>query len=89
MKSQSVTVRDLKSRLSDYLNKVKRGEIITITDHGKPISRIIPVGKALPVSVLVDFGLAEWNKKPLEPQKPVVKNKSNQRVSDILLDMRV
>ena len=67
------------------------GETITITDHGKPIARIIPIGMAyeLSISALVDFGLAEWNKMPLKPQKPVVKNKSNQQVSDILLDMRV
>lgn len=41
-----VGVRDLRDHLSAYLDRVKAGESLTITEHGKPIARI--VGGSLP-----------------------------------------
>ena len=35
-------VRDLKDNLSKYLKSVKNGVGILITEHGKPIARILP-----------------------------------------------
>ena len=37
-----VSVRELKSRLSEYLRKLKSGEEITVTAHGKPVARLLP-----------------------------------------------
>ena len=34
-------IRDVKNNLSRYLAQVKEGEEVLITDHGKPIARII------------------------------------------------
>lgn len=39
-----VGVRDLKNRLSAHLDRVKTGEEIMVTEHGRPIARLIPVG---------------------------------------------
>jgi len=36
-----VGVRDLKAKLSEYLDKAKLGNEIIVTDHGKPIARLI------------------------------------------------
>ena len=36
----TVGVRELKNRLSSYLDRVKAGEEITITEHGRPIARL-------------------------------------------------
>ena len=36
----SVGVRELKNQLSSYLDRVKAGEEITITEHGRPIARL-------------------------------------------------
>ena len=41
-----VGIRELRDHLSAYLDRVKAGESLTITEHGKPIARI--VGAALP-----------------------------------------
>jgi prevent-host-death family protein len=38
-----VGVRELKAKLSEYLGKVKAGEVITVTDRGRPIARIGPL----------------------------------------------
>ena len=39
----TVGIRDLKSRLSEYMRQVKQGQVILITDHGQPIGRLVPV----------------------------------------------
>jgi len=37
----AVGIRDLRDHLSAYLERVKAGETITITEHGKPIARVL------------------------------------------------
>ena len=39
-------VADLKARLSEHLNRVKAGEEIVITEHGRPIARLVPLAGA-------------------------------------------
>ncbi len=36
-------ISDLKARLSRYLNIVRAGEEVIVTDRGKPIARISPI----------------------------------------------
>jgi prevent-host-death family protein len=36
-------VSELKARLSEYLNQVKAGMEVLITDRGKPIARLVPI----------------------------------------------
>lgn len=40
-----VAVFEAKSRLSEILAAVERGEEYTVTKHGKPIARIVPSGQ--------------------------------------------
>jgi prevent-host-death family protein len=40
----TVGAYDAKSRLSELLDRVERGEQIIITRHGKPIARLVPEG---------------------------------------------
>jgi prevent-host-death family protein len=37
-----VGIRDLKARLSEYLARVERGEVIGITSRGRRIAEIVP-----------------------------------------------
>lgn len=37
-----VGVRELKSRLSEYLARVERGETVTVTSRGRRIAQIVP-----------------------------------------------
>jgi prevent-host-death family protein len=54
----SVGVRDLKNGLSAHLDRVKAGEEITVTEHGRPIARLIPVGADVDrMTALVDAGI--------------------------------
>lgn len=39
-----VGIKELRDGLSRHLSEVREGHTITVTDHGRPIARIIPVG---------------------------------------------
>jgi antitoxin (DNA-binding transcriptional repressor) of toxin-antitoxin stability system len=57
-------VRELKARLSEYLERAARGEHLTVTDRGKPRA----VLGALPGGDNVARGIAEgWITAPLAP----------------------
>lgn len=66
-----VGVRDLKARLSEYLDLVERGELIRVTHRGRPVALLMPV----PGRGNVERGLAEgWitrlEDRPPEPTVP-------------------
>jgi prevent-host-death family protein len=85
-----VGVRDLKSRLSEYLRQVKQGQIVIITDHGHPVGRLSPVEQPLDerMKALQDAGLVAWNGQTLKPITPAAVNRGEQQVSDILVEIR-
>ncbi len=39
---REVRSSDVKTRFSEYLDAVERGETLLITRHGRPIARIVP-----------------------------------------------
>ncbi len=51
-----VAVRELKARLSAYLKRAAAGELITVTDRGRPIAVIGPVLDAVDLSAAVAAG---------------------------------
>lgn len=40
----SVGVRELRQNLSKYLERVKRGEDLVVTERGREVARVIPSG---------------------------------------------
>ena len=40
-----IGVRELRDTLSRQLAEVRAGHVVTVTDHGVPIARIMPVGR--------------------------------------------
>ena len=38
----SVNVRELKTRLSEYLRRAERGEVVEVTSHGRVVARLMP-----------------------------------------------
>ena len=43
---KTVAVSELKVRLSEYLNQVKAGMEVLITDRGKPVARLVPIPRS-------------------------------------------
>ena len=51
-------MRDLKNHLSAHLDRVKEGEEILVTEHGRPIARLSPVGADIDrMTALVEAGI--------------------------------
>lgn len=68
-----VGIRDLKARLSEHLDRVARGEVITVTSRGRRVAQIVPIlGRDS-----LDRGLAQgWITHEVErPPEPVVRQK--------------
>ena len=42
---KTAAVSELKARLSEYLNQVKAGMEVLITDRGRPVARLVPVSR--------------------------------------------
>jgi len=40
-----VGIRELRDALSRHLAEVRAGRTVTVTDHGRPIARIVPAGR--------------------------------------------
>lgn len=40
-----VSIRDMKNRLSKYLRLAQGGKDVVITDRGRPVARLVPVGE--------------------------------------------
>ncbi len=51
-----VAVRDLKAKLSAYLKRAAAGELITVTDRGRPIAVLGPVLDAVDLAAAVEAG---------------------------------
>ena len=90
MEQTRVGIRELKENLSKYMAKVKLGQSIVITEHGKPVGRIIPEGQSLEerVEALRQAGIIAWNGKKLKRIKPPAVNRSDKLISDIVIEMR-
>lgn len=85
-----VGTRELKSKLSEYMRRVKAGETIIVTERGKTIGQITPVKPTIHAKLMamVDSGLAEWNGKKVRPGKPVAINRGKKQVSDLVAEDR-
>lgn len=38
-----VGIREAKARLSALVGRTRRGDVITITDHGRPVAQLVPI----------------------------------------------
>jgi prevent-host-death family protein len=90
MAQYKVGIRDLKTHLSAYLEKVQRGHTIIITSHGKPIAHLTPSKEELAerIKSLQEAGLIAWNGKKPSVRHPKVINTSNKLLSDLVVEMR-
>jgi len=55
----SVGVRELRQRASELLRRVERGEVIEITDRGRPVAQLGPLPTGSPLEQLRAAGDVE------------------------------
>ena len=90
MSELSVGVRELKTRLSEYLRQVKAGRTIVITERGQPVGRIVPATQSRDekIQAMIAAGLIAWSGKKLKPTKPVARTRGKKTVSDLVIENR-
>ncbi len=83
-----VGIRQLKNRLSDYMNRVRAGERLIVTDRGRPIAVVIPAGTDKHIETLLGEQLVRWGGgKPRGARTPI-KVKAAHSLSDAVLHDR-
>lgn len=90
MNELSVGVRELKTQLSAYLRKVKKGQTVLITEHGRVVGRLMPASASLEerAEALKRAGIAQWNGRRLKPLRRVARVRGQKTVAELLLDDR-
>ena len=52
-----VGIRELRAGLSRYVEQVKQGEEIVVTEHGKPVARLVPMNGERKIDRLIREGV--------------------------------
>jgi prevent-host-death family protein len=63
--AERVGVRELRQNLSKYLDRVKAGEDLVVTEHGREVARLVPAGAGPYGELAASFG-ASIPTEPLE-----------------------
>ena len=76
-----VGIRELKAKLSGYIQEVKRGSTVVITERGRAVGRITPEHESSEERIedLVQSGLVAWSGKKLASGNPVAKLKRGKK----------
>jgi len=82
-----VGVRELKNHLSQYLAKVEVGGEVTVTDRGRAVARLIPIGTARTIDRLVAEGLVTRSHSSKRPA-PAHRVHSTEPVSPLVAEQR-
>ncbi|MHB0876169.1 MAG: type II toxin-antitoxin system Phd/YefM family antitoxin [Anaerolineae bacterium] len=92
METATVGARELKARLGRYLQIVREGGTVIITDRGKPIGRLVPLSQAESIEertrALVKAGLIHWGGGKLEDREPPAQLIGDKTVADMLIEDR-
>ena len=86
----TVGIRELKAQLSYYVQQVKAGTTLIITERGKPVGQIVPIKPSVEAQLqeLVTTGLVAWSGRKLAPLTPPAQVQGSQTVAELLLDDR-
>ena len=84
-----VGIRELRANLSRYVERVKAGEELVVTEHGKPVARLVPVGGERKLDRLIREGVARPARRPKRPApRPIAPRKGSAMLSDIVIEQR-
>jgi len=85
--SDQVGVRELKASLSAYLRRVSEGESVVVTDHGRPVARLVPPDVPERLSQLIREGRLNWIGRRLAPpvRRQRLRGDGTATLSDIAL----
>jgi prevent-host-death family protein len=81
-----VGVRELRDHLSRYLGQVQAGQEVVVTERGRAIARVLPIGGERTIDRLIREGLVTPAKQPRRRRpRPL---RSAGPVSDLVVEQR-
>lgn len=83
-----VGIRELRAHLSRYVERVKDGEEIVVTEHGRPVARIVPMNGERKRDRLLREGVLIPARRPKGELPEPIKVAGDVRLSEIVLEMR-
>ncbi len=84
----TVGIRALKQNASEVVRRAAAGDVITVTDRGRPVAQIVPIRKTR-LDEMRDAGLVrEATKKPWDLTLPTATADGDRSWSEVLQDMR-
>jgi prevent-host-death family protein len=81
-----VGVRELRDNLSRYLERVRAGEEVVVTDRGHAIARVLPIGGERALDRLIASGVVTPARHPKRHTGRPIKTKGT--VSDLVAEQR-
>lgn len=58
----SAGIKEIKAKLSSYIDTVNKGEQVVVTEHGKEVAMIVPISEERKaIRALIEAGKAHWN----------------------------
>ena len=91
MAERRIGIRELKSKLSECVREVRSGGTIVVTEHGRPVARMIADASPLRqrLEVLTSAGGILWSGRRLKPTTPVARVRSGRKtVADLISENR-
>ena len=90
MTPTTIGIRDLKARLSNYILEARAGNVVVITERGRPVARLVPIRATVEqrLEELIEAGLLEWNGQRMTPSMPEIEARGEATVAELLLEDR-
>lgn len=85
-----VGIRELKNHASALIERVRHGEIVTVTKRGKQVARLIPIDEGLDPGLarLIAEGKVRWSGRKFQLPKPVKLRGKGKMASDYIVEER-
>jgi prevent-host-death family protein len=91
MAERRIGIRELKSKLSECVREVRGGWTIVVTEHGRPVARMIADASSLDerLEVLANAGRILWSGRRLTSTTPVARVRGSRKtVADLVSENR-
>lgn len=84
-----IGIRQLKNEASAVIERVERGEVITVTRRGKPVARVIPADMSPGLAKMILEGRLIWSgRKPKLPSGRVKLKGEGPTAAEIVIEDR-
>lgn len=83
-----VGIKQLRDHLSRHLEEVRRGASITVTDHGKPVARLVPLDEDPRIAQMIRDGTLIPPRAPKQERRDLGIQVPTEVIDRILREMR-